>query len=324
MGRVDAGLLEPVAVEVELDWPPGADPANAPARLRAVVGASSRGLAWRQTDATGRPAESPLSGIDAEGMLEAGNCLVWTSDSPMRASVARNGPRQAWLESGARVERAEKTAGESLAARVAATPPPSRALREMAADRRVENRMLAAASLALIGEFDDLVEQLAAESPGRRLEAKQWATLEGRTVRLALSRGGNAAARLYESFGRHGPHGKTDLLWALACGLSDEELAAGADRVLVEALEDPSLFVRRYAYKALCEIVKPSATDQIRFRPDGLPELRRDGAAWWRAQLEKGRIRRGATPVSVDRAAPAERAAAGDEVDADEEPAEER
>ena len=162
--------------------------------------------------------------------------------------------------------------------------------------------MLAAATLTLIGEFDDVVEQLAAESPGRKLEPRQWSYLQDATVPLALARGGNAASRLYASFVSRGPHGKADALWAMARGFTDEDLAAGADRAIVEALDDPSLMVRRYAIKSLVDITQPSA-------PDGLPDMRREGVLWWRGQLEKGLIRRSATAAG-DAARPGSNAAA--------------
>jgi hypothetical protein len=185
--------------------------------------------------------------------------------------------------------------------------------------------MLAASTLALLGEFDDLVEQLSAEAPGRKLEQRQWSQLQNATVPLALARGGNAAARLYKSFVNRGPHGKTDAIWAMARGFPDDELAAGVDRALVEALDDPSLVVRRYASKALIDITQPTAVDRTRYRPDGQPDMRREGVLWWKNQLEKGQIRRGSLASgSVTRTAgePAVRAEESPEGPA-EEPAEE-
>ena len=292
VGTIDAGLLNPVAIEVELDRFPGADPVNTPPLVRSRIYAASS-LAWRQTAAAGQPVERPLEGIDAQGMLDAGMSLEWSSNGPGRVAVVRNRVLPAWIESGVRLARLEKSAGESLAAKVATTAPLARALRELAADKRAENRMLAASTLALIGEFDDLVEQLSAESPGRKLEQRQWSQFQNATVPLALARGGNAASRLYESFVNRGPHGKADALWAMARGFTDEELAAGVDRAIVEALDDPSLIVRRYASKALIDITEPSAVDRTRYRPDGQPDMRREGVVWWRNQLEKGLIRRG-------------------------------
>ena len=299
VGTIDAGLLNPVAVEVEIDRFRGADPANTPPLVRSRIDAVSRGLAWRQTAAGGRPAEQLLEGIDAQGMLDAGMSLEWNSTATGRVSVVRNRSQPAWVESGERLDKLQKSAGEALAAKVASAAPLARGLRELAADKRAENRMLAAATLALLGEFDDLVEQLAAESPGRKLEQRQWSQFQDATVPLALALGGNAAQRLYESFVNRGPHGKADVLWAMARGFTDEELAAGVDRALVEALDDPSLIVRRYASKSLVDITQPSAVDRSRYRPDGLPEMRREGVQWWRSQLEKGLVRRAAV-AAVD------------------------
>lgn len=293
VGIVDAGLLSPVAIEVKLARLPGSEPANTLPRVEATV-IASRGLAWRQTASDGRPAEALLEGIDAQGMLEAGMSLAWVSTEPGRGTVVRSRVLPTWIESGSRPDRLEKAASEALAAKVATTTPLTRALREMASDKRVENRMLAASTLALLGEFNDLVEQLATESDGRTLEPRQWSQLESTAVPLALARGGNAASRLQESFVNRGPHGKAEVLWAMARGFTDEDLAAGADRAIVAALEDPSLIVRRYASKSLIDITQPNAVDRTRYRPEVTPDRRRDGVLWWRGQLEKGLIRRGA------------------------------
>ncbi|NBT13961.1 MAG: hypothetical protein EBS56_10360, partial [Planctomycetia bacterium] len=129
-------------------------------------------------------------------------------------------------------------------------------------------------------------------SPGRTLEQRQWTKLEADVVPLALARGANASARLRQAFQDRGPHDKAESLYAMARGFSDEALAGGVAAELVEALEDAELVVRRYAFKCLCEIVQPAAADRLKYRPDGLPDLRREGAAWWRGQLEKGLIRR--------------------------------
>jgi hypothetical protein len=111
-------------------------------------------------------------------------------------------------------------------------------------------------------------------------------------VPLALARGTTAAGRLRKAFEDHAPHGKAEMLYAMAKGFTDEDLAAGADAALVESLADADMVVRRYAIKCLCDVVQPSATDRLRYRPDGLPDLRREGVNWWRSQLEKGLVRR--------------------------------
>jgi uncharacterized protein YdbL (DUF1318 family) len=310
VGTIDAGLVEPVAAEVRLDRPLGDDPATVPPQVTARVGAGPRGIVWRQTMPDGRPAEPSLEGIAAQGLLDAGTALEWTSAAPDRIAVDRRAGQPPWVDSGLRLDRTDKSAGEALAAKVAATAPLDRALKELAADRRrVENRMIAAATLALLGDYDELVEQLGADAPGRKLEAGKWSALEAATVPLALSRGGNAASRLHGAFVNRGPHGKADLLWKLARGVTDEDLAAGVDRELVDALEDPDLIVRRYAIKVLCDVTRAGAADRNRYRADGLPDMRREGVDWWRKQLQRGLIRRTANG-RLDQADAAEAATA--------------
>ena len=260
-GTVTAGLVGGVAVSAELDRSPGADPAVEPSRVHAAIFAVSGGVEWRQSGA-GEPAagngEGLLEGIGPEGLLEARSSIEWESLKPGVVVVIPHAGLPDWIESGQRIDRVEKGACEALAAKVAATAPLTRALRELAVSKRAENRMAAVATLALLGEFDELVEVLCEDAPDSRLKNGQWSALEAATVPLALSRGANAAAKLHKAFEDRGPNGKAEKLEAMARGFSDEELAGGADAALVEALDDPDLVVRRYAFKCLCDITRPS------------------------------------------------------------------
>jgi len=287
-GTIVAGLTEPVGVSVELERFAGADPSTEPTRVRAGIVAASGGIVWRQAGG----ATAPLAGIAPEGMLEARTAIIWDNTKPGAAAIERLTALPDWVAGVPQQGRLEKAAADALAGKVAAVAPLDRALRELATDRRVENRIIAATTLALLGEYDDLVEVLAADASGRKLEGRQWLMLEADTVPLALARGERSAERLREAFEDRGPHGKAQLLYEMARGFNNDELAAGADQALVAALDDDDLVVRRYAIKCLSEIVQPSAADRLRYRPDGLPDLRREGVNWWRAQLGKGIIRR--------------------------------
>jgi hypothetical protein len=299
-GTVTAGLSGGVAVSAELERPRGADPAAEASRVRARIFAVSGGIQW--TQAGGDDPDALLEGIPAKGMLEAGNALEWDGLDPAVVAVVPHDGLPDWIESAPRIAWVEKGACEALAAKVAATAPLTKALRELSAtSRREENRMAAVATLALLGEFDELVELLCEDAPNRRLKNGQWATVEAETVPLALARGANAAAKLRKAFEDHGPHGKADALFSMARGFTDADLAAGAAAALVEALDDPDLVVRRYAFKCLCDITQPSATDRLRYRPDTLPDPRREGVSWWRGQLEKGLVRRGASGAAAER-----------------------
>jgi hypothetical protein len=84
-----------------------------------------------------------------------------------------------------------------------------------------------------------------------------------------------------------------DTLVALSRGFTDDDLAAGGDATLVAGLDDDSLAVRRYAIRRLLDIVQPEERYRGVYRADRSKTLRRDGIAWWRLQLEQGRVRRG-------------------------------
>lgn len=293
-GVVTAGLGEPVAAAVELERRPGDDPAVDPARVVATLMSTTGGVGWRQlpmanpADAT---AATLLEGIAEEGLLEARSALVWDSLRPERAVTERR-TSLGWAGGPEPIDPLTRRAADSLKAALEQAQPLFESLHDMAIGHRAENRALAAATLALLGEYDELVILLVADRPGERLEASQWLALEAATVPLALARGANAAAKLRAALLDRGPPGKGETLYAMACGFSEADLAAGADAALVAALDDPDLVMRRYAAKNLFEIVQPPASDRIRYRPDGLEEMRRQGVAWWRAQLEKAAIRR--------------------------------
>ena len=152
--------------------------------------------------------------------------------------------------------------------------------------------MVAVETLALLGEYDDLIELLCEDKDSRKLKENQWLALEAMTVPLAMARGANAAARLRKAFEDKAPDGKAGLLQTMARGFSDEQLAGGADATLVEALGDSDLVVRRYAIKCLVDITQPSASDRLRYHPDAPPNLRKEDLNWWKGQLDKGLIRR--------------------------------
>lgn len=291
-GMITAGLAGPAAISVDLDRVPGTDPTTEAARVRASVIAVNGGIVWKQGGVAADGSPRLLDGIAAEGMLDARTSIAWESVAPDLGRIVQLDALPAWVVTAPQVDKLQRNAAEALEARIRDTGSLEQSLRELADDRRVENRVLAASTLALLGDFDAAVELLCAEAAGRRLEQRQWATLEAATVPLALARGAKAAARLRTAFENRGPHGKAEELFAMARGFSDTELAAGAAEALVAALEDPDLVVRRYAIKCLCDAVQPSAADRLRYRADGLPDLRREGASWWRGQLQKGLIRR--------------------------------
>jgi len=295
---VVSGVMERAAgIEVRFDRDPGT--ASISFR-RASVHAGLGDKVWRQDAAA-----APLAGLPPDVLLPARASIVWDERDPAAAMLAPPA-ESSWIAAVPASGRIERSAVRGLAAALdsAVDLPVAESLRPLLADRRLENRMIAAATQALIGEYDELVALLCAEPPLTLGEA-QWTTLEQLTLPLAIARGDNSTAALAAAFRAAGPAGKGDLLMTLARGFSDDELAAGGDRLLVESLDDGSLAVRRFAIGRLTEIVSPDARRAAAYRADRPEQLRKDGIAWWKAQLDQGRIRRGGVPEPPARAAEA-------------------
>ena len=287
-GRIVAGLEGGVAVESGTDWQRGSGGREVATIVR--VAPVARPLRW--TGADGDPAEATT--------LPARSVLGAVSSAPGEATLAeRDGPAPDWIAGGARIDALERGAAETFLRRLGALPAGDapadglgRVLESMAVDRRVENRIFAAVTLALLGDYRAAAELLAADVPGRKLEPRQWAALEAAVVPLALERGPDSEERLRRAWEDHGPPGRAELLMAMGRGPTDDDLAAGADRTLVDALGDASLVVRRYALAVLADVTRPATFDRARYRPDAPDEARREGVAWWRTQMEKGLLRR--------------------------------
>lgn len=290
-GVVTEGLRDPVGVEVLLEREPGAEAGAA--RVRAAVIATTAGLRWRQTQPDGGEPGAALTGIEVDGLLEAGRRLAWTSQEPDAAAV-QPGRDLDWIAAPARIDRIDAAAAAALQTRLAGGMPLEATLRAVAADPRdrEENRALAAATLALVGEYDALARLLCAETAAEGLRSGRWRKLEQATVPLALARGVNAGERLAKAFEAHAPAGRGRDVFALARGVTDAELVAGADARLVDGLDAPELVVRRYAWRNLGAIVPQADPIRSRFDPDWSEQLRGDAIGWWRKQLEAGRIRR--------------------------------
>lgn len=293
-GIIAPGPGVPAGVEVRLERGPG-DAADATRRVARILPAAAQ-VEWRQTALDGGVRETPLTGIGPVVAVPFGQALVWRSDRPEEATVGGAGPSPAWLVGRRADDPIDARAAQALAARLATGTPAVPALRELAADRRVERRLAAAATLAMLGEFADLARLLAADG-AEGLRENEWQRLDAAAVQPALARGPKAADALARALAEQGPPGAADTIVRFARGFTDEQLASGADGELVAALQSPHLTVRRYAIRNLVEITGARGAERLHYRADW-PDvaLREKGAGWWAARLEQGRIRRGAAP----------------------------
>jgi len=284
-GSLGGSLAGGVAVEVALVRAPGDDPATVPALTTGRMIPVATGVLWKTAGAPG-------AGAPAEVALESRRALAWDARDPGAISVTEPGPLPAWVAgvgvgvgAGGRLERA---AAAAFRGRVLAGETAEQALTALAASRRVEERSMAAATLALLGRFEALVALLVADAPPLLLQNRQWETVEAGSVPLALVRGANAAARLRQSLVAQAPAGTGDRVWRLVTGFTPEEVAAGAADELVGALDDDALVVRRYALLRLVQATHPAEADRLRYRPDAPAERRRAGVEWWQRWLREG------------------------------------
>lgn len=289
-GIVTVALAAPVGVEVKLERGPG-EPVEATRRAARLVSAAGP-LAWHTTaDAVGEP---------AAGAPVHGQALEWRSGPPPTLTAEAVSQSPSWLIGRDTGDAVERLAAEALSNRLAAGTAAVPALREMAGDRRPENRLAAAATLALVGDFEALARLLAADGPDG-LRDGEWTRLDAIAVRQALARGPRAAEAFARAVAAHVPPGVADTVVRLAGGVSPTDLEAGAAEELLAALGSPHLVVRRYAVRNLVALTGDE-TARSRYRPDRTDEAARaKAAAWWRVRLEQGLVPDDATAAGGDR-----------------------
>ena len=280
-----AGPPTAVVVQVGLDRQPGQDPVTG-GFVTAQMAALETEAAWSPLLGSACPATLPDGGT-----LPAGTVARWSSvdSSSVQLEATAGGLDQdAWLPS----DRLAIAAASQLAAAATERGGAIEAARGLTQSRRVELREVAAATLALVGDYTAAVALLCEEDLGERLGERRWRAFAEQVVPLALARGVHSAGRLRQAFITQLPGGEGERVYRLALGFSNADLAGGADVELVAALDDPTLVVRRYAAWQLEEIVEPAASDRLKYRADGAADTRAEGVRWWASQREKGLILR--------------------------------
>ena len=287
-GRGSLGPRQPLGIDVRLTHASGDDPAVV-APGQSVEVCATGGVEWRQVAADGSRPDPALAGIEPDQPLPPRSSLRWNSTAPAQARLERDQVEPGWLRQQSPSSRTERAAAAAIARCLATVPDDGAiapALSELARDRRAENRVAAASTLALVGEFNELARLLCADGDAEALREAQWKSLVADTIPLALGRGANAAARLKTAFVSQAPAGRGEELFRLACGLSTAELAGGGAAALVAALEDPHLAVRRFAAAALSPAANSAAEALAVYRPDRSSGLNQQGLAWWRARVK--------------------------------------
>lgn len=292
--RISAGGLDgvattvpgaPLGVEVTHQLPPGPDALAGEPAVTGSLHATSAAIPWIQ--------RVPEPDATTGGVIPAGCTATWSASQP-GVEVARRQSTPTWLASAVAAGNVcERAARGALNAALPSGEPAEPALRRLAAGRRSEQRIAAAAALSLLGDQAPLATLLVEQSPQRMLRNEEWRCAERAAMPVAYAMGPRSYREMSRAIEAAAPPGAGELLVALA------EQAAGVDETrvqraqLVDALESPWLVVRRYAWQNLTAIDPPSGLDRLRYRPDRSADLNAAGVRWWRDRVAQERPPRG-------------------------------
>ena len=286
-GIILSGLMGSVAVDVSKT----PDDVVAARQTRqsqiARVCALEKPVEWKQTQSGGLPVARPLRGIPEVFQLAPKEILEWSETSPLEASRTTDS-FPIWAVSSRSLSRLDKSASESLAEAITRPEPLLKSLIELSDDSRIENRMIASETLALLGWYDQLVELLSAPPrPGSGPSAEMWKQLEEESVPPALADATQAFA-LKKSLRDHVSSEQGEIL----IGLATRSLLSSAKDTrtpaLIGLLEDENIIFRRYAIQWLRELYEESPTDMARYRADWSEKQLMEGAGWWRKRYDQG------------------------------------
>ena len=287
-GIILSGLMGSVAIDVS----------KAPSDVLAArqtrqsqiarVCALEKPVEWKQTQPGGLPVARPLRGISEAVQLSPQEILEWSETSPLEASLRTVDSLPTWAVSSRSLSRLKKSASESLAEAITRPEPLLKSLIELSDDSRIENRMIAVETLALLGWYDQLVELLAsAPRPGPGPSAEMWRQLEGQTVPPALADATQAFA-LKKSLRDHVRPEQGEILVGLAARSLLSDAKEARTPKLISLLEDKNIIFRRYAIQWLRELYEESPPDMAKYRADWSEKQLVEGADFWRKRYDQG------------------------------------
>lgn len=287
-GIILSGLMGSVAIDVS----------KAPSDVLAArqtrqsqiarVCALEKPVEWKQTQPGGLPVARPLRGISEAVQLSPQEILEWSETSPLEASLRTVDSLPTWAVSSRSLSRLKKSASESLAEAITRPEPLLKSLIELSDDSRIENRMIAVETLALLGWYDQLVELLAsAPRPGPGPSAEMWKQLEGQSVPPALADATQAFA-LKKSLRDHVRPEQGEILVGLAARSLLSDAKEARTPKLISLLEDKNIIFRRYAIQWLRELYEESPPDMAKYRADWSEKQLVEGADFWRKRYDQG------------------------------------
>ncbi|HVC96537.1 MAG TPA: hypothetical protein VND64_22825 [Pirellulales bacterium] len=264
----------PVAVEAFQELPDGADPEDETATTRAEFYVTVGEIHWAGENGPLETIQGP-----ARRVLEG-------APAPADAEPIEAGALPAWTGT-TELSLLEKNAASFLEHALAGDRPLPLVLKEVAADRKIENRLLALQSLAEIDEFEPYVQFLNDSDQIQKIN--KWVPqVDG--MHAALARGREHATRIRKAFESQRGKSKGSELYRMLRGFDGKQLANGDDRLLVQYLSHEDLDFRVLSFWNLRRITGGAAGRTHGYLPQ-LSELKRKPAvAKWQKDLDSKQI----------------------------------
>jgi hypothetical protein len=254
--------------------------------------AQEKPILWRQTQPGGLAVARPLRGLPEEFQLAPREILEWSEISPLEASRRIVNSLPPWAVSSRPLSRLEKSASEALAEAITQPDSLLKSLIELSDSSRIENRIIATETLALLGWYDQVIELLAASPrPGLGPSAELWIQLESESIPAALA-DKTLALAVKKSLRDHVNPEQGDVLVGLATRTLHSESFDVQVTKLIDLLEDENIIFRRYAIQWLRELFVESTSDVIKYRADWNEKQLAEGSDWWRKRFQQGLLKR--------------------------------
>lgn len=236
----------------------GLDPAVEPPHAVAWIYASQGTVDWSEGGESSELAAPHVDQVDGHRLISLDEALP------------------PWVFGQERTSTLDANARKIFATRMALERPVDLGLKELAVDRRTEARSLAMRCLALLDDFDGLLDAL-----GEVKMRSGWNNYI-ESLRFAMAAQPEAAQRVQETLQRERSD-DAERLYRLLWGFSREQLAQGEAQALIADLESESLDVRVLANWNVARI-----TGKSFYTPEQTPKQRQSAVQRLRRMVEEG------------------------------------
>lgn len=274
-----------------------------PHLIRVMNDSSLVAIEVRRLRAEGADPEKDAVRVEVDAFVTGGECLWTDASNPQSLSLTAPAFRAVDMAPGVtprvvpierfpawtRHDGDDRSSSEKLGAPLVelalpADRPLTLGLKEMIEDRKSEVRTLAAQSLALIGDFDELVKMLSMDGNFR---VNDWKAATD-ALRAALARGPKSAVQVRSAFERlRGPQKGADL-YRMLWGYLPERLTESEAQQLVRYLDHEDFDYRLLAIQSLQRLQPNEGT--FNYRPQDTAAQRKQAVATWKKQADSGKL----------------------------------